>query len=249
MEDYIITYKTNKIERSEVIKISTSFDSWAQFTYLTTAEQFQNYLKNVNASISTIQLSSLVNWEEILSRFNIEFHNHWNSLAFPKEFDLSNNQKVNFRQELYRFCTPNLFYSSFGILNRQSSKKMNTIQLQNELYDIICIVVINLFKPFNFQSHLLSLEYKNDPQIIAPKIHKLKKDAERGQKFNPGKKYRTDEVPVYEHILTLKEGRYKNLSLKQISTQIAEEKLNYTNYHDLENFYRRLLKYKNNKKT
>lgn len=232
--------------KSNKINNDTSFQSEQDFL----KEQFIKYLKEYEIKDSVINLSLKINWKTLIQIFDQEYSLLWNSFIVPKNLEISNKHKLNFRFAILNSIKEKLFHSLYILLIKLNSENLSSELLENKIEKFQSIFIKDMVSVFVYQYNLTSLAYNNDSNILIPKIKELHKKAEQGTKFL-GKKNRGYEIPVFKLIIeeyNSENNKDLKLSLRSIAFRLARTNLDYLHTKEQESFYKRFNTYKNKKK-
>jgi hypothetical protein len=214
--------------------------------------QFINYLREIEQD-KLIKTAKKINWEPVVKLFEVEYTKLWNKMAVPKIVEGLEGLKTEFASIVLANIKQRLFNSTYRYLmikineNKINDENMNS--LMNELFNSS---MYDLFRVFDYQFTLTSLNKNNDKKVMIRKIEDLRKRAEFGDKFS-GKKQLNVEERVFKMIdekLIDNEKVGKRRSMRAECDYYGRYELGYgidkEHLSELDLFYKRYLTHRKN---
>ena len=216
-------------------------------------DQFISFLEIHFHSDDLIQLAKSIDWKPAIDLFNIEFALLWSKMKIPEAIPELKESQIGFAEEVIKNIRSRLFNITYKTLleyrNDNKGKELN-----ENLIEIWDYAMFDLFRVFDYQHSMTTLNKDNNEKVVFRKIAKMKKAEEIVSKFKGGIHQYPKEIPYYEEIIkeyerSEKEGEGK--SIRQISDHIGRTKLELNtdgdHKNELDNFYKRVLYYKEKK--
>ena len=213
-------------------------------------EQFVAFLDEMDQK-SFLEIAQKIDWGKAAEAFQIEFGKLWNNMAVPRIMKKLDGLKNDFANLVLLNIRYKLFLDTFVYLKSLVAEEgLKGKDIGAELNKFFNSGMYDLFRVFDYQYTLTSLNKNSDEKFILRKLKDLIKRNEQGEKFSV-----TDqsaiELNVFEMIdkeLDRRERIGQRWSVRAACDYYAKDKLGYgkdsTNQSELDHFYMRYQTYK-----
>ena len=213
-------------------------------------EQFVAFLDEMDQK-SFLEIAQKIDWGKAAEAFQIEFGKLWNNMAVPRIMKKLDGLKNDFANLVLLNIRYKLFFDTFVYLKSLVAEEgLKGKDIGAELNKFFNSGMYDLFRVFDYQYTLTSLNKNSDEKFILRKLKDLIKRNEQGEKFSV-----TDqsaiELNVFEMIdkeLDRRERIGQRWSVRAACDYYAKDKLGYgkdsTNQSELDHFYMRYQTYK-----
>jgi len=250
MKGFALTMRRMKVKKNDAVKSSNSLDNWGAEVLPTTVEEFELFLDNIEASKEVKSFAKNIEWEIMISLFNIQFYELISRFELVNHSEIHWNNLGGYRHVVFESVKIEIFYHVYFWIKNDYKKVKSIDEFKDQLYDFFLIKMNMLVRPLDYQYSLTSVKYSDDPKILIGELEELNANAKQGKKFS-GKSHRPHEVPVYEKVIK----RYKELltegvpvSFSSLAMSFARKELGLINGNEAKNFANRCKRYMNNKK-
>ncbi|MHA1989255.1 MAG: hypothetical protein ACW98D_21745 [Promethearchaeota archaeon] len=211
--------------------------------------QFISYLRDIEQD-NLIELAQKVEWEIAAKLFEVEYAKLWNKMSVPKLIDGLEGLKKEFARVLLTNIKPRLFHSTYSYLkNIAKENKINDENIDELMKKLFDFGMYELFRVFDYQFTLASLNKNNDKKVMNKKIEDLRKRAEFGDKFLSKNQEGTEEkvFKMIDEELERRERLGQRWSARAACDYYGRNELGYdkdgNQPEELDNFYKRYLAY------
>ena len=138
-------------------------------------DQFRTFLDHTDQK-SFIAIAQKINWGKAAEAFQIEFGKLWNNMAVPRVMKKFDEVKDDFASLVLLNIKQKLFYDtlvylkSLGPVNELKRKDIST-----ELNEFFYSAMYDLFRVFDYQITLSSLNKNSDAKYMLKKLDDLRK--------------------------------------------------------------------------
>ena len=207
---------------------------------------FISHLKYYNQPEQIIRIAEKISFKGILELFDIEFEKLWKKMALPEIKKELKELRKDFRENILTLLRHPIFNFLYKKIKDFEEKDIDYKKLNLEIFDFFNSMMYILFRAFDIQFQLSSLNENNDPKIMLREVEKKNKLAKQGEKFQ-GKSFSSIDIPYFEKVFkeyeeTIKKGY--EISYRQIALKIAKSELGLSHHFEIQNFYKRFVQYK-----
>lgn len=208
-------------------------------------DQFVTFLDETDQKSFT-EVAQRINWGKAVEAFQIEFGKLWNNMAVPRVVKKLDTLKNDFANLVLVNIKQKLFYDTFVYLKSLGSgKELKGKDISSELNAFFYSAMYDLFRVFDYQFTLSSLNKNSDAKYMLRKLEDLRKRSEHGEKL-AGEIQSVDELKVFEMIdkeLDRRERVGQRWSIRAACDYYGKNELGYgrdnTNQSELDHFYMR----------
>jgi hypothetical protein len=216
--------------------------------------QFITFLDETNQK-SFIEIAQKIEWGKAAEAFLIEFGKLWNNMAVPRTMKKVDALKNDFADLVLLNIKQKLFYDTFVYLKSLVlEKRLKSEDISSELSKFFYASMYDLFRVFDYQYTLSSLQKNSDAKFMLRKLDDLMKKNESEVDFESVKKTEM-ELKVFEMIdkeLDRRERISQRWSDRAACEYYAKNELGYgkdpKNQSDLDQFFARYQTYKQKNK-
>ena len=213
-------------------------------------EQFVAFLDEMDQK-SFLEIAQKIDWGKAAEAFQIEFGKLWNNMAVPRIMKKLDGLKNDFANLVLLNIRYKLFFDTFVYLKSLVAEEgLKGKDIGAELNKFFNSGMYDLFRVFDYQYTLTSLNKNSDEKFILRKLKDLIKRNEQGEKFSVTDQSAV-ELNVFEMIdkeLDRRERIGQRWSVRAACDYYAKDKLGYgkdsTNQSELDHFYMRYQTYK-----
>jgi len=213
-------------------------------------DRFVTFLDDTNQQ-SFIEIAQKIDWIKAAEAFQIEFGKLWNNMAVPRLMKKFDELKSEFANLVLLNIKQKLFYETFVFLKSLVSEKgLKGKDIDSELNKFFYAVMYELFRVFDYQYTLSSLNNIKDSKFMLRKLEDLRKRSEQGEKV-AGESQSVNELEVFQMIdkeLDRRERIGQRWSMRAACDYYGKNELDYgkenTNQSELDQFYMRYQAYK-----
>ena len=219
-------------------------------------DQFITFLDDTNQQ-SFIEIAQKIDWIKAAEAFQIEFGKLWNNMAVPRLIKKFDELKSEFANLVLLNIKQKLFYDTFVFLKSLVSEKgLKDKDIDSELNKFFYAVMYELFRVFDYQYTLSSLNNIKDSKFMLRKLEDLRKRSGQGEKV-AGESQSANELKVFQMIdkeLDRRERIGQRWSVRAACDYYGKNELDYgkdnKNQTELDHFYMRyqIYKHKSNPK-
>lgn len=135
--------------------------------------QFINYLIEYNQGDEILNIAEKIDWLKIIKLFELEVDKLWEKFAVP-----SNIKELAALKETYVFIAFDniryrMFHMIFKLMNESNQRNITDKNINNEILQAMNVIMYDMFRIFDFQFSLTSLNENNDKKVIITKIEEL----------------------------------------------------------------------------
>lgn len=225
MSDYLLISKRMKIKKGDAIEESKSIDDWVSNIMEYTTGGFEAFLENINATKKIKLFAKNIEWEIILSLFNIRFYEMIVKFELPKHSDEHLRNLGGFRVELFQSIKIEIYFYIFYWIKKYSlGKTIN--EFNNDIFNFFAIKMNKLFQAFEFQYFITSLREVDNPEVIIIELDEKKFYEDIGRKFAKGDSDRANEIRTFKIIISMYNKLYNNYnspSYRKIALKVAKD--------------------------
>ena len=209
-------------------------------------DEFIVYLREIEQRDKLSKLTALINWIPFITLFEREFIKLWRKMGIPDNLKELKNLKSEFRRLIFTSIKKRLFHFTYLFLrNKAKNEITNAENLNNSLTELFENGIYELFRVYDYQFTLSSLNKTNDSKIIIKQIEELKKKG-KSEKILTGNNQQGEEAKVFKKIdeqLLKNEKEGRRWSVRAVCDYYASNELNYGKSKDhqaeLDNFFKR----------
>lgn len=216
-------------------------------------DQFITFLNDTNQE-SFIPIAQKTNWSKAAEAFQTEFGKLWNNLAVPRVIKKIDEVKDDFANQLLLNIKQKLFYDTLVYLKSVGSvKELKTKDISSELNSFFYSAIYDLFRVFDYQFTLQSLNKSSDAKYMLKKLDDLRKRDQHVVKIT-GDDRSAIELKVFQIIdkeLDRRERIGQRWSIRAACDYYGKNELGYDidskNQSELDHFYARYQIYRQKK--
>ena len=216
-------------------------------------DQFITFLNDTNQE-SFIPIAQKTNWSKAAEAFQTEFGKLWNNLAVPRVIKKIDEVKDDFANQLLLNIKQKLFYDTLVYLKSVGSvKELRTKDISSELNSFFYSAIYDLFRVFDYQFTLQSLNKNVDAKYMLKKLDDLRKRDQHVVKIT-GDDRSAIELKVFQIIdkeLDRRERIGQRWSIRAACDYYGKNELGYgidsKNQSELDHFYARYQIYRQKK--
>ena len=213
-------------------------------------DQFITFLDETNQQ-SFIEIAQKIDWTKAAEAFQIEFGKLWNNMAVPRLMKKLDELKIEFSNLVLLNIKQKLCYDTFVYLNSLVSEKgLKGKDIGSELDKFFYSVMYELFRVFDYQYTLSSLNNIKDSKFMLRKLEDLRKRSEPAEKIAVDNQS-ANELKVFQIIdkeLDRRERIGQRWSVRAACDYYGKNELDFgkdnTNQSELDQFYLRYQAYK-----
>lgn len=215
---------------------------------------FIQYLNDYEVPKKNIKIAEKIDFGGIYKLFDKNFDQLWDRIYSKKlKEDLSGSKK-EFKENILLLLRQSIFNVLYIGIKNLKIKGIDYDELNNGILNDFEKIMKNFFRVFETEYELLipSKKIKRDVELNLEKEKGKNDEGSSIKKIKIPKKvieinYNPDEIPTYEKVLKeINETGKKEegTSLRKIALGIAETELGIKNKDELQQFYKRFIKYK-----
>jgi len=207
--------------------------------------QFVTFLDDTNQK-SFIEIAQKIDWGKAAEAFLIEFGKLWNNMAVPRTMKKLDGLKNDFADLVLLNIKQKLFYDTFIYLkSSDSEKRLKGKDISTELNEFFYSGMYDLFRVFDYQFTLSSLNKNSDAKFMLRKLEDLRKRSEHGETLT-GEDQFANELKIFDMIdkeLDRRERIGQRWSIRAACEYFGKNELGYgkdnTDQSELDHFYMR----------
>jgi len=200
---------------------------------------------------SFVEIAQKIDWGKAAEAFQIEFGKLWNNMAVPRLMKKLDELKSEFASLVLINIKQKLCYDTFVYLKSLVTEKgLKGKDIGPELDKFFYSVMYELFRVFDYQYTLSSLNNIKDSKFMLRKLEDLRKRSEPGEKIAVDNQA-TNELKVFLMIdkeLDRRERIGQRWSVRAACDYYGKNELDFgkdnTNQSELDQFYLRYQAYK-----
>jgi len=218
-------------------------------------DQFITFLGHTDQK-AFIGMAQKINWSKAAEAFQIEFGKLWNNMAVPRLMKKLDDIKDDFANLVLLNIKQKLFYDTFVYLKSLGSvNELKSKDISSELNEFFYSAMYDLFRVFDYQITLSSLNKSNDAKYMLRKLEDLMKRGQQVEKVT-GEDQATIELKVFQMIdkeLDRRERLGQRWSERAACDYFGNNELGYggdnKNQSELDHFFARYQIYKRKSNT
>lgn len=207
--------------------------------------QFITFLEDTNQE-TFIPIAQKINWSKAAEAFQIEFGKLWNNMAVPRVMKKLDEVKDDFANQLLLNIKQKLFYDTLVHLKSLGPvKELKSKDISSELNEFFYSAMYDLFRVFDYQFTLSSLNKNNDAKHMLKKLDELRERDRHVVKIT-GDDKSAIELKVFQIIdkeLDRRERIGQRWSIRAACDYYGKNELGYgvdnKNQSELDHFYAR----------
>jgi hypothetical protein len=208
--------------------------------------EFSVYLREIEQKNNLTKISELINWKLFIQLFETEYIKLWKKMGIPDNLKELKVLKSEFQRLVFASIKKRLFHFTYLFLkNRAKNENINAVDLNNPLNELFENGIYELFRVYDYQFTLSSLNKSNDSKIIIRQIEELRKKG-KSEKILTGNNQLGDEEKVFKKIdeqLLKNEKEGRRWSVRAVCDYFGSNELNYgkdkTHQVELDDFFKR----------
>jgi hypothetical protein len=211
--------------------------------------EFAVYLREIGQKNNLTGLFELLNWQPFVKLFEIEYIKLWKKMGIPENLKEFKILKSEFRRLVLVNIKRRLFYFTYLFL-KSKTRNENAVSLNNSLNELFENGIYELFRVYDYQFTLSSLNKINDSKIIIKQIEELRKKG-KSEKIMVGSNQPGDEKKVFKKIdeqLLKNEKEGRRWSVRAVCDYYGSNELNYgkgkAHQVELDDFFKRYLEHR-----
>ena len=213
---------------------------------------FQLYLHDIEQNGKVVELADIIDWNPLVKLFETEYIKLWKKMAVPENVKDLKGLKNEFQKMVMANLKQRLFHFTYVFIKeRVKNNNINAGNLNSSLYELFDSGMYELFRVFDYQFTLSSLNKSKDPKIIIRQIEELRKKAESGEKLL-GSEQLNEEDKVFRMIdeqLLKNEKEGRRWSIRAVCEYFGRNEFKFgkdkAHQSELDDFYKRYQMYKN----
>jgi len=208
-------------------------------------DQFVTFLDHTDQK-SFIALAKKINWSKAAEAFLIEFGKLWNNMGVPRVMKKLDEVKDDFANLVLLNIKQKLFYDTFVYLKSLGPvNELKDKDISSELTEFFYSAMYDLFRVFDYQFTLSSLNKNSDPKHMLRKLDDLRSRSQHVEKIT-GDDQSANELKVFQMIdkeLDRRERAGQRWSIRAACDYFGKNELGYgkdsKNQSELDHFYAR----------
>lgn len=208
-------------------------------------DQFITFLDHTDQK-AFIETAQKIDWIKAAEVFQIEFGKLWNNMAVPRIIKKLDEVKDDFANLLLLNIKQKLFYDTLVYLKSLGpEKELKDKDISTGLNQFFYSAMYDLFRVFDYQFTLSSLNKNNDAKFMLRKLDDLRKRSQQGEKVAVDDQS-VNELKVFQMIdkeLDRRERAGQRWSIRAACDFFGKNELGYgegnKNQTDLDHFYAR----------
>jgi hypothetical protein len=208
--------------------------------------EFATYLREIRQKDNLTGITELINWKPFAKLFETEYIKLWKKMGVPDNLKELKVLKNEFQRLILVNIKKRLFHFSYLIIKDKKKKdNINAAILNSSLNKLFENGIYELFRVYDYQFTLSSLNKSNDSKIIIKQIEELRNKAKSGEKLL-GSNQLSEEEKVFKKIdeqLLKNEKEGRRWSVRAVCDYYGSNELNYgkdkAHQVELDNFYKR----------
>ncbi|UCH66186.1 MAG: hypothetical protein JSW63_03380 [Ignavibacterium sp.] len=209
-------------------------------------DEFSVYLREIEQRDNLSKLTGLINWKPFIKLFDTEYIKLWKKMGIPDDLKELKILKSEFKRLVFASIKKRLFHFTYLFLkNKAKNNNVNAVDLNNSLTELFENGIYELFRVYDYQFTLSSLNKSNDSKIIVKQIEELRKKG-KSEKILTGNNQHGEEAKMFKKIdeqLLKNEKEGKRWSARAVCDYYASNELNYgkgkANQGELDDFFKR----------
>jgi hypothetical protein len=208
-------------------------------------DRFITFLEHTEQK-AFIEIAQKIDWGKAAEAFMIEFGKLWNNMAVPRMMKKLDDVKDDFANLVLLNIKQKLFYDTFVYLKSLGpEKELKGKDISSELNEFFYSAMYDLFRVFDYQFTLMSLNKSNDAKYMLRKLEDLSKRSKPIEKAG-AESQSANELKVFQMIdkeLDRRERAGQRWSIRAACDYFGKNELGYgvdnKNQYDLDQFYAR----------
>jgi hypothetical protein len=205
--------------------------------------EFATYLSEIGQKDN---LTGLINWKLFVKLFELEYIKLWKKMGIPDNLKELKVLKGEFQRLVLASIKKRLFHFTYLFLkNKVKNENINAADLNNSLNELLENGIYELFRVYDYQFTLSSLNKSNDSKIIIKQIEELRRKG-KSEKIMVGSNQPDDEKKVFKKIdeqLLKNEKEGRRWSVRAVCDYYGTNELNYgkgkAHQVELDDFFKR----------